>query len=150
MTGSLAGNVETFHVDTTINLGDHSQISIPEQTSVIPPEVSYAKSNMKEVGTLDINADICDIDVNVNKGDGISTSFAVSSTFKTFGIDTTTSLPPYVAPTSLPISICSPTFQNILNQPITSLFPLQSTEGPKSIPDTTTEDDDVCVSFADI
>ncbi|CAI9277412.1 unnamed protein product [Lactuca saligna] len=58
-----------------------------------------------------------------------------------------TLLPPFHSSisTSLPQSTTSPTFQNILNQPIASLFPSQSTEGPKSIPDTTTEDDDLSV-----
>ncbi|CAI9300407.1 unnamed protein product [Lactuca saligna] len=123
-TSSLGRNVETFHVDTTINLGDRLQFSIPEQTSVIPPEVSSTNSNMEEVRTSGITANISDMGVNVIKGDGVSTSFAVSATFEAFNIDTTTSLQPYVSPTLLPISTSPPTFQNILNQPITYLFPL--------------------------
>ncbi|CAI9290567.1 unnamed protein product [Lactuca saligna] len=67
-------------------------------------------------------------------------------------MDTSTLLPPFVSPisTSLPASTISPTFSNIMNQPITSLFPSQSTEGSKSIPDDNTKDDDVMVSFPDI
>ncbi|CAI9281849.1 unnamed protein product [Lactuca saligna] len=75
-TNNLDGNVETFHVDTTINLGDHLQLSIPEQASVIPPEVPQVKSNMEEVRTSGITTNISDMDVNVNKGDGVSISQA--------------------------------------------------------------------------
>lgn len=158
--GSLDGNVETFIMDTTINLDDYSQLSIPEQTLVIPPEVLQAKSNMEEVRTSGITADISDMDANVTKGDGVSSSQAqgtsdsiiVSFTFETTYIDTSTTLPLFHSSisTSLPQSTISPTFQNIINQPITSLFPSQTTEGPTSIPDNTIEDDDVCISFADL
>lgn len=44
----------------------------------------------------------------------------------------------------------NPQLQNILNNPITPLFPSQSTEGPKCVSDNKTEDDNVCVSFANI
>ena len=92
------------------------------------------------------------MDINVNKGDGMPTSepqvnppvatsyvpisLVLSSTIETTLIDTSTSLPPFHTPTStsLPDSTISPTYNNILNQPITSLFPSQSTEGEKSIP----------------
>lgn len=67
-------------------------------------------------------------------------------------MDTYTTLPPFAShiSTSIPASTISPTFSNIMNQPITSLFPSQSIEGSKSIPDDNTEDDDVMVSFTDI
>lgn len=149
-------------MDITINIGDHSKLSIPEQTSVIPPEVLQAMSNMEEVRTLGITVNIFDMDAKVTKGDGVSTSQAqgtldtilVSSTFETSFIDTSTLLPPFQSPvsTSLPQSTISPIFHNILNQPITSLLPSQSTDDPTSIPDTTTEDndDDVCVCLLPI
>ncbi|CAI9298381.1 unnamed protein product [Lactuca saligna] len=55
------------------------------------------------------------------------TPIIVSSTFETSTIDTTTTLPPFV--TAL-LDTHSPTFDNILNQPITSLFSSQSTDPP--------------------
>ncbi|CAI9271791.1 unnamed protein product [Lactuca saligna] len=39
-TGNLGGNVETYTVYTTINHGEQSKQSTPEQTTVIPPKVS--------------------------------------------------------------------------------------------------------------
>lgn len=87
-----------------------------------------------------------------NEAQGTST-IIVSSSFDTSTIDTTVSLPPFHTPisTKLPQSTTSPTYRNILNQPITSLFPSQSTEGPKSVPqDDTNEGDDEMVSFSDI
>ncbi|CAI9282324.1 unnamed protein product [Lactuca saligna] len=53
------------------------------------------------------------------------TSIIVSSTFSTSTIDTSTTLPPFV---SNPIASHSSTFDNILNEPITTLFSSQSTE----------------------
>ena len=70
------------------------------------------------------------MDANVNMGDWVSASQAqvnldsiiVSYTFEASGIDPTTLLPPFHSPisTSLPQFKNSPTYQHILNQPITS------------------------------
>ncbi|CAI9284237.1 unnamed protein product [Lactuca saligna] len=54
-----------------------------------------------------------------------ATCLAVSSTFDTSTIDSSTSLTPFF---STPIVPHSPTFDNILNQPINSLFSSQSTD----------------------
>ena len=51
---------------------------------------------------------------------------------------------------TLPQYTTSPTFQNILEQPTTLLFPSQSTEGPKPIHDDTTKCDDEVVLFVDM
>lgn len=100
------------------------------------------------------------MDANVNMGDGVSTNetqgtstIIISSSFDTSTIDTFVSLPPFYPSisTTLPQSTQSPTFENVINQPITSLFPSQSTEGPKTVQeDETTEDGEFMVSFADI
>ncbi|CAI9261006.1 unnamed protein product [Lactuca saligna] len=55
------------------------------------------------------------------------TPIIVSSTLETSTIETTTTLPPFV---TNPLETHSRTFDNILNQPITSLFSSQSTEPP--------------------
>ncbi|CAI9259277.1 unnamed protein product [Lactuca saligna] len=67
-------------------------------------------------------------------------------------MDTSTSLPPFVTPTltSLPDSSISPTFSNIMDQPITCFFPSQSTKGEQSITDGSQDGDDVMISLADI
>ncbi|CAI9259591.1 unnamed protein product [Lactuca saligna] len=72
--------------------------------------------------------------------------------FETSAIDNFTSLPPFdsTIPTSLHASTISPTYSNIMDQPITSLFPSQSTEGPKSVPNDNTEEDDIIITFANI
>ena len=60
-------------MDKTINQGDSSQLSSPEQTSVIPPEVSIIESISEEVRTSGIHMNISNMDTNVNMGDGVST-----------------------------------------------------------------------------
>lgn len=159
-TGGSGGNVEEFYVDTTTNRGDPSQVSAPKQTTVTPSGVSTVESVSEEVRTSGINANISDMNANVNKGDGVFNNIAqgtstiiISSTLDTLTIDTITSIPPFHTPISptLPQSTTSPTFHNILNQPITSLIQSQSMEGPKSVTeDDTTEGDDDMVSFANI
>ncbi|CAI9271624.1 unnamed protein product [Lactuca saligna] len=74
--GNICGNVETFNVDTTTNLGDPSNPSIPEQTQFIPPKVSMTESVSEEVRTSGIPINIFDMDTNVNKGDGMLTHAA--------------------------------------------------------------------------
>lgn len=154
------GFVKTSNMDTTTNLGDHSKISTPEKTIVIPSEVSRTELVSEEFRTSGITANISHMDVNVNMGEGVSTNeskgtstIIISSSFDTSTVDTNVSLPPFHTSisTTLPPSIQSPTFENILNQHITSLFPSQSTEGPKTVQeDETTEDGEFMGSFADI
>lgn len=118
------------------------------------------------VRTSVIPFNITNMNKNINMGDGMSTfkaqgnpsvitsyvpiSIVLSYTIETANIDTSTSLPPFVTPTpiSLPTSTISPTFNNIMNQPITSLFTSRSTECNQSIPEQ--EEDEVMASFADI
>ncbi|CAI9271538.1 unnamed protein product [Lactuca saligna] len=57
-----------------------------------------------------------------------TSNLVISSTLTTSTIDTSISLPPFVSTT--PVVTHSPTFDNILNQPITSLFSSQSTDPP--------------------
>ncbi|CAI9259821.1 unnamed protein product [Lactuca saligna] len=82
----------------------------------------------------------------------VHVSIILSSYIETTLIDTSTSLPPLRTqiPTLLHASTVPPTYNTIMNQPITSIFPSQSTEGDKSIPDDSQDDDDFMVSFADI
>ena len=160
--------LDTNPTDTSTNLGDQSTPFVPEHTSVLPPEVLIAESVSEEVRTSGIPTNISHVDVNANMGDGMSTheaqgtstvvtssipvSIVLSSTIKTTILDTSISLPPFITPTptSLPASSTSPIYHNILNQPITSLFPYQSTEGTKSTPYFDQDDNDIMVSFADI
>ncbi|CAI9266758.1 unnamed protein product [Lactuca saligna] len=67
------------------------------------------------------------------------TSIVLSATFETSTIDTSTTLPQFV---STPIDTHSPTFDNILDQPITSLFSSQSTEPPVTTEEIQTRTDD--------
>lgn len=132
------GNVKTSDVDTTTNLGDSTNVSTPKQTIVIPPKVSNVESSFEEVSTLDITTNISNMDENVNMGEGDShneaskdqdkSNLIVSSTFETSTIDTSTSLLPFIS--TVPTVTHSPTFDNILNQTINSLFSSQSTDPP--------------------
>lgn len=81
------------------------KVSTPEQIVIIPFEVTNESS--KDQGNSDL---------------------IISSNFKTSTIDTSTSLPPFVSIN--PTATHSPTFDNIINQPITSLFSSQSTDPP--------------------
>ncbi|CAI9261761.1 unnamed protein product [Lactuca saligna] len=94
-------------------------------------------------------------------GEGVSHTFGqcnpsliISSTFETFLVDTSISLPPFTIPTSTksPPSTHSPTFDNVMNQPITSLFSSQSTDPPliQEDDDQTGDDDEFDSNFADI
>ncbi|CAI9300095.1 unnamed protein product [Lactuca saligna] len=48
----------------------NKESSTPEQTMVIPPKDSFAKSSHEEARTSYINENVSHIDVNVNMGDG--------------------------------------------------------------------------------
>ncbi|CAI9268994.1 unnamed protein product [Lactuca saligna] len=81
-----------------------------------------------------------------------NTSIIPTSSFETPGVDTTMSLPPFLIPTSseLPSSTHSPTFNNIIHQPITSLFHSESTN-PKIVnDDATTNDGEFTGTFVDL
>lgn len=71
-------------------------------------------------------------------------------TSSTFVISTipTNSLPPFVSKVITTTS--SPTFENILDQPITSLFASQSTDPPKVISNDETDGGGFGGSFADL
>ena len=68
--------------------------------------------------------------------------------FATSTITTDTSLPPFVSIISTITH--SPTFDQVINQPINSLFSSQSTNPEKVNHDEEPNDDDVMVSFANI
>ena len=59
------------------------------------------------------------LETHVETTQSQGTPIIVSSTFETSTIDTTTNLPPFV---TTPLDTHPPTFDNILNQTITSLF----------------------------
>ncbi|CAI9279740.1 unnamed protein product [Lactuca saligna] len=112
---SITSTVATiFHVIMTI---EPSQVSTQTPIVLTPPVVS---------------------DVETTHPQGTSHTI-VSSTFETSTIDTSTTLPPFV---STPIDTHSPTFDNILDQPITSLFSSQSTKPPVTHEETQTPTDD--------
>ncbi|CAI9272207.1 unnamed protein product [Lactuca saligna] len=97
----MRSNVETsIHVIIYVV---SSKVSTPVQIVLTPPPVSTIETS-RDQGTSHL---------------------VVSSTFDTSTIDTSTSLPPFVY---TPIVAHSPTFDNVLKQPITSLFSSQSTD----------------------
>ena len=149
-TGNPDSTVETSKVDTPINLGEQIKTFAPKQTNIIPPGVSTTESIYEEVRTLGITANISNMDANVTMGEGVSNTAAqgnphlvVISTFETSLIDIPTS-------TNSPASTHSPTFDNIMQQPITSLFSSQSTEGPNTVNDDETDHGGFDGSFSDI
>ncbi|CAI9262920.1 unnamed protein product [Lactuca saligna] len=89
--------------------------SIPETTIIITPEVSIAKSIFEEVR-------ISGLGKNVSK-DADQGPF-IFTPFESFVSVTPTSTIPLTSTT------ISPTFEHILNQPITSMFSSQSTDTP--------------------
>lgn len=100
------------------------------------------------------------METNVSMGDGVSNSEAyhnqhqgtqniiLSSTFQTSTIDVTTSLPPFHS--TISTATQSPTFDSIMQQPITSLLPSQSIKEPKIVNDDETDDGAYTGLFADI
>ncbi|CAI9295061.1 unnamed protein product [Lactuca saligna] len=104
--------------------------SIPETNVIKTPEVSIAKSIFEEVRTSGIPAHVSDMDANVNMGEGGSKDAAQGPI-----IFTPTSTIPLTSTT------VSPTFEHILNQPFTSIFPSQSTDTPKPSSPTDTDNE---------
>ncbi|CAI9304103.1 unnamed protein product [Lactuca saligna] len=103
----IISNVEMpIPVITTV---EPSQVSTPEPIVLTPPVVY-------------------DIETSHDQG----TSIVIYSTFDNSMIDTSTTLPPFA---STLIITHSPTFDNILDQPITSLFSSQSTDPPVTLED---------------
>ncbi|CAI9300100.1 unnamed protein product [Lactuca saligna] len=125
--GNLGGFVKTSNVDTTTT------------------EVS------EEVRTSGILVDISNMDTNINKGEGVlnpkvqgNHNIIILSSFKTSTVDTSTSLPPFHS--TISTSTHSATFDNILNQPVISLFPTQSTN-PKTFQEDENEDSEFMGTF---
>ncbi|CAI9282874.1 unnamed protein product [Lactuca saligna] len=121
---------EDERIPETPNLDLIKELSTPEQTSIIPPEVSNVKSSNEATRTLDITVHVSNMDTNVNMGeedpkDDIQGN-PISTTFETF-----VSLPPQIS--TVTSTTDSPTFEHIINQPFTSIFSSQSTDPPKSI-----------------
>ncbi|CAI9287135.1 unnamed protein product [Lactuca saligna] len=122
-----------------------------QKTSVIPPEVSLTKSSHEEVRISDIITHVSDTDVNVTMGEGDSTKqppMITQGIIETSSVNTLVSVPPFIIPT-IPVS-SSPTFDHIINQPITSLFSSQSTDPLKSVGDTETDDGGFGGTFDDL
>ncbi|CAI9274653.1 unnamed protein product [Lactuca saligna] len=118
--------------------------SSPEKTTVIPPEDSSAKSFHEEVRTSYITTRVSETDVNVNMGEGdlhqeepkSSQGTPVVLPIKTVS-SAFVSLPPYIIPTTSTTE--SPTFENIINQPFTSILSSQSTDPPRSMEESKNE-----------
>lgn len=122
--------------------------STPEQTIIIPPKVSIAKSILEEVRTSDITAHVSDTDANVNMGEGGSKDANqgpfISTPFKSLVSVTPTSTIPISSTT------ISPTFKYILNQPITSMLSSQSTDTPRPSSPTETDHEGFGGTFEDL
>lgn len=139
-------NVSNMHAN--IDSGEHIIQSLLEQTIFIPPEVSYSKSNIKEDETSNINVNLSYKDTNVTMGDEGSTNTMYTST----GLPPPPTSPPQIS-TMLPTftAIVSPTFEKVMQDPITTLFSSQSTDTDNTIHEEEEENDDnVMVSFVDV
>ncbi|CAI9290482.1 unnamed protein product [Lactuca saligna] len=122
--------------------------SSPKKTTVIPLGVSSAKSFHEEARTSDIPTHISDTDVNVTMGEGDLHKEAPKSVHGTpviLPIETITStsisLPPHIIPNTS--STDSPTFENIINQPFTTIFSSQSTNPPQPMEESENEETEV-------
>ncbi|CAI9293078.1 unnamed protein product [Lactuca saligna] len=133
-------------MDTNINLSDQKHTNIHEKAIVKPFGVLNTESGKEEIGTTDIAIDLSNKGTNVNMDEGmLNHESSVTSI-----IDTSTALPPpsLPGPTYIPVLTISPTFDGIMQEPITTLFSSQSTEN--SQPKNETNDEDIMVSFADL
>ncbi|CAI9269844.1 unnamed protein product [Lactuca saligna] len=65
MVGYFDVSVKTLYVDTAINHDDQSKESNPQKTTVVPPEVSNAKSVTEGVRISGIPMNISNMDTNV-------------------------------------------------------------------------------------
>ncbi|CAI9281980.1 unnamed protein product [Lactuca saligna] len=89
-------------VETPITHGEKTKPSTPEQTLVIPLEVSLTESFHEEVRTSNTTEKVYDTNTHVNMGEGVlsteaqGANFIISSSFPTTNLDTTVSLPPYI------------------------------------------------------
>ncbi|CAI9270122.1 unnamed protein product [Lactuca saligna] len=111
--------------------------SIPETTVIFTPEVSIAKSRsiFEEVRTSNLSE---------NFSKDAAQGLFIFTPFETF-----VSIPPTstIPPTSATIS---PTFEHILNQPITSMFSSQSTDTAKPTSPTETDHEGFRGTFEDL
>lgn len=128
---------------------DHLKVSTPMKADVIPHKISNTESVTEEVRTSGIPTNISNMDTNVNMGEGVHHNEAhgnpliiLSSTFDTSTISPTTSLPPF--------QTNSLNFENIIDQPITSLFSSQSIDPNIIEEDNTTKDGEFTGTFSDL
>lgn len=127
----------------------------PAKIVVVPPEVSSTKSSHVEVRILEITANISDTGANVIMGEGDLSKDTTQSSQGTPVIvsvepisSTFVSLPLFIIPTSSTTD--SPTFQNIIDQPFTSIFSSQSTNPPKPNDESETEEGGFGGTFEDL
>ncbi|CAI9259245.1 unnamed protein product [Lactuca saligna] len=157
-TVNMDGHLETLIVDTPSGHVEKTKPSTPKQTTVIPPEVSLTESCHEEVRTSNITAHVFDMDKNVNMGEGVlhaeaqGTTFILSSSVPASVLETIVSLPPYIALNTSQSTYFSnsPTFDTIIHQPITSLFPYQSPVEPQTCNDDEIDDGGFMGSFGEI
>ncbi|CAI9303286.1 unnamed protein product [Lactuca saligna] len=109
--------------------------SILETTVIIIPEVSIAKSIFEEVRTSGLGENVSK---DADQGPFISTPFE-----SLVSITPTSTIP-------LTSTTISPTFEHILNQPITSMFSSQSTDTPKPTSPTETDHEGFGGTFDDL
>ncbi|CAI9283831.1 unnamed protein product [Lactuca saligna] len=100
----------------------HKESSTPAPTDVIPPEESVAKSVFEEARTSDILVNVSNSDANVIMGEDASHKADQGKTSDVTS-EIVVSFPPQLTPIIPTTSTTdSPTFENIIKQPITSLF----------------------------
>ncbi|CAI9295064.1 unnamed protein product [Lactuca saligna] len=110
---------------------------------------SPIKSNLKEIVISNNSVETSIVDTTTIVG--VSNTENPASTqgiFEIVVITNNISLPPFV--TIVPTTSHSPTFDFVISQPITSLFPSQSTGPPKPIIDDATDDGGFGGSFVDL
>ncbi|CAI9260818.1 unnamed protein product [Lactuca saligna] len=116
---STADDDETIPETPEVNL--HKETSTPAHTYIIPPEDSVAKSLSKEAQTSDIIVNVSNTDANVIMGEDDSKNETQGKP-STVTSETFVSFPPQITPIIPTTSTTnSPTFENIIKQPITSL-----------------------------
>ncbi|CAI9294101.1 unnamed protein product [Lactuca saligna] len=115
---------EDERVPETLEVTSILTSSILETTVIITPKVSISKSIFEEVRTSGLGENVSK---NANQGPFISTPFE-----SLVSVTPTSNIP--LTSTTIP-----PTFEHIINQPITSVFSSQSTDTPKPTSPTETD-----------
>lgn len=123
-----------------------SYVTTVEPTVTIPLEIMVSKSVTEEAPISNINANVSNMGVHVSVD--ILQPISLSSSLPLITSSSLASLPPFILPIFTVTT--SPIFDNILQQPITTLFPSQSTEPSKPHSDDETDEGGFGGTFDDL